>query len=54
MGRQGYPSEFRRRVLDLLAEGRTVASVAHNLDVSGQTIFNGDGKTASTEASSPA
>lgn len=34
MGRQGYPAEFRRRVLDLLAAGRSVASVAHDLDVS--------------------
>lgn len=40
MARQGYPSEFRRKVLDLLAEGRTVASVAHDLDVSDQTIYN--------------
>jgi len=40
MGRPGYPAEFRRRVLDLLAEGRTVASVAHDLDVSDQTIYN--------------
>ena len=40
MGRPGYPAEFRRKVLDLLAEGRSVASVAHDLDVSDQTIFN--------------
>lgn len=40
MGRPGYPAEFRRRVLDLLAEGRTVASVAHDLEVSDQTICN--------------
>lgn len=40
MGRPGYPAEFRRKVLDLLAEGRTVASVAHDLDVSEQTIYN--------------
>ncbi|MEJ7658119.1 MAG: transposase [Hymenobacter sp.] len=40
MGRQGYPAEFRRRVLDLLAAGRSVASVAHDLDVSDQTICN--------------
>lgn len=37
MGRPGYPAEFRRRVLDLLAEGR---SVAHDCDVSDQTIYN--------------
>ncbi|WNM23306.1 transposase [Demequina capsici] len=40
MGRPGYPGEFRRRVLDLLAQGRSVASVAHDLDVSEQTIYN--------------
>jgi len=40
MGRHGYSAEFRRRVLDLLAEGRSVASVAHGLDLSDQTIFN--------------
>lgn len=40
MGRPGYPGEFRRKVLDLLAEGKTVASVAHDLDVSEQTIYN--------------
>lgn len=39
MGRRGYPAEFRRKVLDLLAEGRSVASVAHDLDVSDQTIY---------------
>lgn len=40
MGRQGYSAEFRRKVLDLLAAGRSVASVAHDLDVSDQTIYN--------------
>jgi transposase len=40
MGRTGYPAEFRRRVLDQLAAGRSVASVAHDLDVSDQTIYN--------------
>lgn len=40
MGRPGYPAEFRRKVLDLLAEGRSVASVAHDLDVSDQTIYD--------------
>ncbi len=40
MGRQGYSAEFRRKVLDLLAEGRSVASVAHDLDLSDQTIYN--------------
>lgn len=43
MGRQGYAAECRRKVMDLLAEGRSVASVAsvaHDLDVSHQTIYN--------------
>jgi transposase-like protein len=35
-----YPPEFRRRVLDLLAAGRSVASFAEDLGVSGQTIYN--------------
>lgn len=34
-----YPSEFRRRVLDLIAAGRSVASVAEDLGVSAQTIY---------------
>ncbi len=40
MGRQGYSAEFRRKVLDLLEEGRSVASVTHDLDLSDQTIYN--------------
>ncbi len=40
MGRQGYSAEFRRKVLDLLAEGRSVASVSHDLDISDQTVYN--------------
>ena len=40
MGRPGCSAEFRRKVVDLLAEGRSVASVAHDLDVSDQTIYN--------------
>ncbi|MDP9443968.1 MAG: helix-turn-helix domain-containing protein [Actinomycetota bacterium] len=40
MGRPGYSPEFRRKVLDLLAEGRSVASIAHDLDTSDQTIYN--------------
>ena len=35
-----YPPEFRRRVLDLLAAGRSVASLSEDLGVSGQTIYN--------------
>ena len=40
MGRQGYSAEFRRKVLDLLAAGKGVASIAHDLDLSDQTIYN--------------
>ena len=35
-----YSPEFRRKVLDLLAAGRSVASVAADLGVSGQTVYN--------------
>ncbi|MDZ7918015.1 MAG: transposase [Rhodococcus sp. (in: high G+C Gram-positive bacteria)] len=35
-----YPPEFRRKVLDLLKSGRTVAEVAAALDVTEQTIYN--------------
>lgn len=34
-----YPHEFRRRVLDLIAAGRSVASVAVDLAASDQTIY---------------
>ncbi len=34
-----YPSEFRRRVLDLIASGRSVASFSDDLGVSDQTIY---------------
>jgi transposase-like protein len=45
----GYPPEFRRRVLDLIASGRTVADVARDLGVSGPTIYNWRRQTGSTE-----
>ena len=35
-----YPPEFRRRVLDLLAVGRSVVSLSADLGVSDQTIYN--------------
>lgn len=38
MGRRGYPPEFRRKVLDLVAAGRSIADVAHGLEISEQTI----------------
>jgi transposase len=34
-----YPTEFRRKVLDLVAAGRPVAQVAHDLDISAQVIY---------------
>ncbi len=34
-----YSLEFRRKVLDLLADGRSVASIAADLDVSKQTVY---------------
>lgn len=37
---RGYPPEFRRRVLDLIAAGRKVADIARDLGVSDQTIYN--------------
>jgi transposase-like protein len=37
-GTEGYPPEFRRRVLDLVAAGTTVAEVARLLEVSDQSI----------------
>jgi len=37
---RSYPPEFRRKVLDLVAAGRSVAEIAADLEVSGQTIYN--------------
>jgi transposase-like protein len=39
MGRRGYPSEFRRRVVELVEGGRRVAEVASDLGISEQTIY---------------
>src|ERR1700704_1380081 len=39
MARRGYPAEFRRRALDLVAAGKTVAEVARLLEVSDQSIY---------------
>jgi len=39
MGRTGYPAEFRRRVVDLIAAGSKVREVARNLGLSEQTIY---------------
>ena len=40
MPRRGYPPEFRRRALDLLASGRKVVDVARDLGISDQTLYN--------------
>ena len=40
MGRKGYPAELRRRALDLVAAGKTVAEVARMLEVSDQSIYS--------------
>lgn len=37
---RSYPPEFRRKVLDLLAAGRSVAEVAADLGLSGACIYN--------------
>jgi transposase len=40
VGRRGYPAEFRRRALDLVAEGKPVREVAWLLEVSDQSIYS--------------
>ena len=40
MGRRGYPPEFRRKVLDLVEAGRSVADVARDLGISEQTVYS--------------
>ena len=40
MGRRGYPAEFRRRALDLVAAGKKVGDVARLLEVSEQSIYS--------------
>ena len=37
---RSYPAEFRRKVLDLLAAGRSVTEVAEDLGISGACIYN--------------
>lgn len=39
MGRKGYPVEFRRCALDLVAAGRPITDVARDLDISSQSIY---------------
>ncbi|MFE1102558.1 hypothetical protein ACFW4K_18740 [Nocardiopsis alba] len=38
VGRRGYPDQFRRKVLDLIQAGRSVADVARDPDISTKTI----------------
>jgi len=40
VGRRGYPAEFRRKVLDLVASGRKVSEVAFDLEISEQTVYS--------------
>ena len=40
MSRKGYPAEFRRWALDLVAAGKPVAEVARPLEVSEQSIYS--------------
>ena len=40
MARKGYPAEFRRGALDLVAAGKPVADVARLLEVSDQSIYS--------------
>ena len=37
---KAYAPEFRRKVLGLVASGRPVAQVAHDLEISEQAIYN--------------
>jgi Transposase len=39
VGRRGYPPEFRRKVLDLVGSGRSVADVARDLGISEQSSY---------------
>lgn len=43
--KEGYPPEFRRKVVDLLRTGRSVREVAADLHVSEQTIKRGGVRT---------
>jgi transposase len=39
VGRRGYLPEFRRKVLDLVESGRSVADVARDLEISEPSIY---------------
>lgn len=36
---KSYPPEFRRRALDRIEAGHTIRSIAHDLEVSEQTLY---------------
>ena len=55
MGRPGYPAEFRRKVLDLLADGpQRGERRARSRDQRSDDLQRGGGRTGSTAASSRA
>ncbi len=37
---KSYPPEFRRKVLDLLRAGKSVADIARDVGISGQTVYS--------------
>lgn len=37
---RGYPVEFRRKVLDLIEDGKPVAEIAAQLGITAQTVYN--------------
>ena len=53
MGRKGYPVEFRRRALDLVAAGRPITDVASDLDISSQSIYRWQRQDRIMRVSSP-
>jgi transposase-like protein len=40
MPREGYPPEFRRSALDLIASGRKVVDAPRDLGIGDQTLYN--------------
>lgn len=48
MGRRGYPAEFRRKVLDLVAAGRPITRITAELGLSDQMIYIWARQVAST------
>ena len=52
MPRKGYPTEFRRRALDLVVSGRKIVDVARDLGISDQTVYTWRRRSGSTEVKS--